>query len=59
VHTALEQIDNNHEVNCLNCGHFTGDASECPHCGAILFNEDDPENLQEDSGDLSEFDDEV
>ncbi|MBI2343502.1 MAG: hypothetical protein HYV02_04080 [Deltaproteobacteria bacterium] len=56
-----QSLDVGHQIeeNCLNCGHFTGGAAECPHCGAILFNEDDAESMQEENGDLSEFDDEL
>lgn len=52
-----EEIEQQEQV-CLNCGQCTGGASECPNCGAVLFNEDDPQNLQEDAGDLSDFEDE-
>ncbi len=52
-----DQLEEAEQV-CLNCGQFTGGASECPNCGAVLFNEDDPENMQND-GDLSDFDDDV
>ena len=50
---------NEAEQNCPNCGQFTGNESACANCGAILFNEDDPQSFNADSGDLSEFDDEV
>ncbi|GEM_PF-1312717 len=60
IEEAEEEVVEEEEVeqHCLNCSHFTGGASACPNCGAILHkNEDDDEELKDD-GDLDEFDDE-
>lgn len=50
----LEQDEG--EQNCLNCGNFTGGASECTNCGAILYNED--EEMNDGNSAFDDFEDE-
>lgn len=34
---------------CPNCGQYVGEESSCPYCGAILFNEDEMSNFEDDA----------
>lgn len=45
---TLKLVDSD-DTACLNCGHETDGESACDHCGAILFDEGDGDNLLDDS----------
>lgn len=45
----LNEIDFENPETCPNCGQYVGEETTCPHCGAILCNDDE----------LNEFDDEA
>lgn len=44
----IDTFDFENPETCPNCGRYVGDESCCPYCGAILYNEDE----------LNEFEDE-
>ena len=43
-----DEIDFESRETCPNCGAFVGDNSLCENCGAVIFNEDELGEVEED-----------
>lgn len=48
----LNDLDFENSETCPNCGQFVGEESSCPHCGAILHNEDEMGEFEEEGEDF-------
>lgn len=44
----MPRLSNDHDdLRCPNCGQYTCGESACPHCGAVLPEEDELEGFHE------------
>jgi len=41
------EFDFENPETCPNCGQYVGDESTCPYCGAVLYNEDEMNEFEE------------
>jgi len=45
----INEFDFENPETCANCGQYVGDESTCPYCGAVLYNEDEMNEFEEES----------
>lgn len=46
----IDKLDFESPDTCPNCGQFVGGESTCPNCGAILYDEDELDTFDDESG---------
>ena len=46
----FDEFDFENPETCPNCGHFVGNESTCPNCGALLYEEEELNVFDEESG---------
>ena len=41
----VDELDFENTESCPNCGCYVGDRTQCENCGAVLANNEEPDNF--------------